>query len=49
MLFTDDAYARQIVKSWQQEDEEGMPQFIEELPAERERNALARAVKKLNE
>lgn len=48
MVFTDDKYAGEIVKSWQQRDEETMRTYIANLPAGKERSALEAAVKKLD-
>lgn len=49
MVFTDDAFAKQIVNSWKQKDEKAMRQFIENLPHGRERDALLGAAGKLDE
>ncbi len=46
-FFTDNVFATQIVKSWQQKDEEGMREFIGNLPAGRERDAFVDAAGKL--
>ncbi|MEO8615898.1 MAG: hypothetical protein ABI600_12215 [Luteolibacter sp.] len=47
MVFTDNAYADQIAKSWKEKDEDGMRKYIAELPAGRERDALEAAANKL--
>jgi hypothetical protein len=47
MVFTDNTYARQIVKSWQQKDDEAMLQFIDDLPSGRQRDAFVEAASKL--
>lgn len=49
MDFTDQRYAEEIVKSWKQKDEDGMRDYVQKLPAGREKNALEKAVKKLDE
>ena len=48
MVFTDNSYAEQIVKSWKQKDEMAMREYIGKLPDGRERKSLERAVKKLD-
>lgn len=48
MVFTDNPFAEQIVKSWKQKDETAMREYIGKLPGGRERDALENAVKKLD-
>ncbi|MEO5714323.1 MAG: hypothetical protein ABIT37_12620 [Luteolibacter sp.] len=49
MVFTDNSYAGEIVKSWKQKDEDTMREYIANLPAGREKNVLDSALKKLDE
>ncbi len=48
MEFTDNAYASAIVSSWMHKDEEGMRQFIDEMPSDQKRKAFESAVEKLS-
>ena len=47
MVFTDDAYARRIVKSWQEKDETAMHNYIAALSPGEEKNAFENALKNL--
>lgn len=49
MVFTDHRYAEEIVKSWKRKDEEAMRDYVQKLPAGREKNALENALKKQDE
>lgn len=46
MVFTDNSYAEEIVKSWSQKDAGAMQDYINALPAGRKREALEKAVAK---
>lgn len=48
MVFTDQRYADQVVRSWKKKDEEGMRSYIAELPAGRERKALEGALNQMD-
>jgi hypothetical protein len=48
MVFTDNPFAEQIVKSWKQKDEAAMREYIGKLPGGREREALEKAAEKLD-
>ena len=47
MVFTDDAYARRIVQSWQEKDESAMRHYIAALSPGEEKNAFENALKNL--
>jgi hypothetical protein len=49
LVFTDNTFAGDIVKSWKQQDEQAMREYIGSLSNGRERDALENAVKKLDE
>lgn len=49
MVFTDNSYAGEIVKSWKQKDENAMREYIANLPAGRQKDALDKALQKLDE
>jgi hypothetical protein len=46
MVFTDNSYAEEIVRSWQQKDGKAMEDYIGALPEGRKKEALEKAVKK---
>jgi len=47
MIFTDNTYAGEIVRSWKQKDEKAMRNYIAELPAGGKKEALEKAVRNL--
>lgn len=49
MVFTDNNYAGEIVKSWKRKDETALREYIENLPGGREKDALNGALIKLDE
>lgn len=49
MVFTDNRYAEEIVKSWSQKDADAMLAYIDALPAGRKREALEKAVVKMGD
>jgi hypothetical protein len=48
MVFTDNTYAADIVKSWKEKDEQAMRDYIGSLPDGRVRDALKNAAEKLD-
>ena len=47
MVFTDNTYAEEIVRSWKRKNENGMRDYIAELPAGGRKEALEQAMRKL--